>query len=94
MKNSTLFLIQSPSNNRDKIWNQLAQMAQSDDHIVIMGDTTWAIPATVFSCHAHLYCLENGLCLLSNENSEHIKVIDYAAFADLVLQFKRCITLK
>lgn len=94
MENSALFLIQSSYNNLDKIWEQLAQMAQSDDHIVIMGDASLAIPATVFSRYAHLYCLENELGLLSNENCEHIKVIDYAAFADLVLQFKRCITLK
>lgn len=94
MKNSALFLIQSSYNNLDKIWEQLAQMAQSDDHIVIMGDASLAIPATVFSLYAHLYCLENELSLLSNENQEHVKVIDYAAFADLVLQFKRCITLK
>lgn len=94
MENSALFLIQSSYNNLDKIWEQLAQMAQSDDHIVIMGDASLAIPATVFSSHAHLYCLENELSLLSNENQEHVKLIDYAAFADLVLQFKRCITLK
>lgn len=94
MENSALFLIQSSYNNLDKIWEQLAQMAQSDDHIVIMGDASLAIPATVFSRYAHLYCLENELSLLSNENQEHVKVIDYVAFADLVLQFKRCITLK
>ncbi|MDH0563160.1 DsrH/TusB family sulfur metabolism protein [Acinetobacter courvalinii] len=94
MENSALFLIQSSYNNLNKIWEQLAQMAQSDDHIVIMGDTCLAIPTTVFSSHAQLYCLENELGLLSIENREHIKVIDYAAFADLVLQFKRCITLK
>lgn len=94
MKNSVLFLIQSPYSNLDKIWDQLEQMAQSDDHIVIMGDATLSVPFTVSTCYPHLYCLSNEQEMLSDGDPERIKPIDYAAFADLVLQFERCITLK
>ncbi|WDZ52719.1 hypothetical protein LF296_08050 [Acinetobacter vivianii] len=94
MKNSVLFLIQSPYSNLDKIWQQLAQMAQSDDHIVLMGDAMLSIPSSVFSHYPHLYCLANEQEMLSKEDQEQVKSIDYAAFADLVLQFERCITLK
>ena len=38
MKNSTLFLVQSPYNNVNKILDELAHMAKADDHIVMMGD--------------------------------------------------------
>jgi len=94
MKNNVLFLIQSPYNNLDKIWNQLVQMAQSDDHIVLMGDATLSIPSSIFSHYPHLYCLTNEEEMLSDEYLEWVKPIDYTAFADLVLQFERCITLK
>ncbi len=69
-------------------------MAQPDDHIVIMGDATLSIPAAVLGRYPHLYCLTNEQTLLADEAREYINPIDYAAFADLVLQFARCITLK
>ena len=94
MQNSTLFLIQSAHQHVDKIWNDLEQMAAITDYIVIMGDAVFQIPNHILHKFPHLYCLEPEQALLNISAQAQITVLGYAAFSDLVLQFKRCISLK
>ncbi|RZF54716.1 hypothetical protein EXE30_05700 [Acinetobacter halotolerans] len=94
MKTNTLFLIQSPYSQLDKMWADVCQMAQADDSIVIMGDAALYIPQTILDRFSHLYCLSSEQSLLNVEIKEHVKIIEYTQFADLVLQFDRCVTLK
>lgn len=94
MKNSTLFLIQSPYNNVNKILDELAHMAKADDHIVMMGDSVLQVTDAVVDTYPNIYCLNNEQSLLQDALKQHIRILEYAQFADLVLQFQRCITLK
>ena len=94
MKNSTLFLVQSPYNNVNKILDELAHMAKADDHIVMMGDSVLQVTDAVVDIYQNIYCLNNEQSLLQDALTQHIRILEYAQFADLVLQFQRCITLK
>ena len=94
MKNSTLFLVQSPYNNFNKILDELAHMAKADDHIVMMGDSVLQVTDAVVDIYPNIYCLNNEQSLLQDALKQHIRILEYAQFADLVLQFQRCITLK
>ena len=94
MENSTLFLIQSPYYNTDKIWIELAQMAHVHDTIVVMGDGLLLLTKKIVDLYPNLYCLSNEQNLLGDEIKSEVKIIEYVEFADLVLQFKRCISLK
>jgi sulfur transfer complex TusBCD TusB component (DsrH family) len=94
MKNSTLFLVQSPYNNVNKILDELAHMAKADDHIVMMGDSVLQVTDAVVDIYPNIYCLNNEQSLLQDALKQHIRILEYAQFADLVLQFQRCITLK
>lgn len=94
MKEATLFLIQAPYLHIEKICKDLSQMAQANDHIVMMSDAVLGISHMVIETYPNLYCLENESALLSEAFKTHVKCINYAQFAELVLQFKRCISLK
>ena len=94
MKNSTLFLVQSPYNNVNKILDELAHMAKADDHIVMMGDSVLQVTDAVVDIYPYIYCLGNEQSLLQDGTKERVRILEYAQFADLVLQFQRCITLK
>ena len=94
MKNSTLFLVQSPYNNVNKILDELAHMAKADDHIVMMGDSVLQVTDAVVDIYQNIYCLNNEQSLLQDALKQHIRILEYAQFADLVLKFQRCITLK
>ena len=94
MKNSTLFLVQSPYNNFNKILDELAHMAKADDHIVMMGDSVLQVTDAVVDIYQNIYCLNNEQSLLQDALKQHIRILEYAQFANLVLKFQRCITLK
>ena len=94
MKNSTLFLVQSPYNNVNKILDELAHMAKADDHIVMMGDSVLQVTDAVVDIYQNIYCLNNEQSLLQDALKQHIRILEYTQFAELVLQFQRCITLK
>ena len=94
MKNSTLFLVQSPYNNFNKILDELAHMAKADDHIVMMGDSVLQVTDAVVDTYPNIYCLGNEQSLLQDGTKKRVRILEYAQFAELVLQFQRCITLK
>ena len=94
MKNRTLFIIQSNYMNTDKILVELAQMAQTEDSIVVLGDALLKLTNTIVDIYPNLYCLSNEQTLLNNEFKPQFKVIEYSEFADLVLEFENCVSLK
>ena len=44
--------------------------------------------------HFSLYCLDSDVNLLNQTNHTQIKILQYSDFADLILEFNHCITLK
>lgn len=69
-------------------------MAQTDDSIIVLGDAVLQITLNIVKDYSNLYCLSNEQTLLNDDVKEHISVIEYTELADLVLQFRRCVTLK
>lgn len=94
MKNPTLFLIQSSYANTPNIWNDLQQLGNSADHIVVMGDAILKLEPIVILTFPNLYCLSNEQPLLNDIFKNQIKILEYAQFADLVLKFEHCVSLK
>lgn len=94
MENSTLFLIQSPYYNTDKTWIELTHMAKVDDHIVMMGDSVLQVTDAVVDTYPNIYCLSNEQSLLQDNLKERVNILEYTQFAELVLQFQRCVSLK
>lgn len=94
MNNSSLFLLQAPYQHTDKIWDELGKIAQAEDYIVVMGDAILKINQAMIDLYPHIYCLNIEQSLLSDDIKNQVNLIEYAQFAELVLKFKRCISLK
>ena len=95
MSDKTLYLVQSSFQQTDSVLNQLEHLYTAHDHIVLMGDAVLFVQDPRILNKQHVAVLENDAEILGKSmNYSHMKVIDYAAFADLCLGFKRCISLK
>lgn len=80
--------------NTDKILVELAQMAQTEDSIVVMGDALLKLTNAIVDIYPNLYCLSNEQTLINTKFKPQFKVIEYSEFADLVLEFENCVSLK
>lgn len=86
-----LYLIQSDYAATPRALAQLAQVYQSGDGVVVMGDAVLH-PQSLKSA-AQVMVLEHDAQMLA-EIPDAVQVLSYAAFADLVLNYTRCIRLK
>lgn len=87
-----LYLIQTDYALTDRAFNRLSQIYQHGDAIVLMGE------AALFSQNAirlfeNCYLLTHDAQLLLHV-PESINLLSYLEFADLSLQYSRCIRLK
>ena len=99
MSDKTLYLVQSTASNTTQCIQQLQLLLDSDDAVVLMGDSVLALNSTdILQFSKPVYVLDLDLQLLPqaviDEFSQQLTVIDYSGFTDLVLNFKRCISLK
>ncbi|MBU3846581.1 MAG: DsrH/TusB family sulfur relay protein [Candidatus Acinetobacter avistercoris] len=110
MNSYTLYLIQSNFANTENALNQLAQIYSPDDAVILMGDAVLHIGSeqlnnllsTTLKIKNTLFILENDAELLpqqtldsiQNSTQHSIQIISYAEFSELVLKYKRCISLK
>lgn len=91
---NTLYLIQSEYSRTPAILDQLDQIYSTDDAVVLMGDAVLVFDSAQLKDKASVYALENDAEILPNQDLSALKIINYAEFSDLVLSFKRCISLK
>lgn len=91
---NTLYLIQSEYAQTEAMLDQLEQIYAIDDAVVLMGDAVLAFDSAQLLNKASVYALENDAEILPKQDLTGLKIIDYAEFSDLVLSFKRCISLK
>lgn len=94
MSNHTLYLIQSNYANTELILTKLNSMITSDDSVILMGDALFFIESEAIKSCSNLYILENDAENLPPIESSATQIIGYDEFSDLVLNFKRCVTLK
>lgn len=93
MLNRTLYLVQSNFHAADNHLNKLANVFTEQDTVVLMGDAVLQHQHEALNNYLNVYALNNDLEILGNISHDLIG-IDYAKFADLCLQFTRCISLK
>lgn len=94
MSDKTLYLIQSCFSQTDRILTQLDQMYSPHDHIILMGDAVLYAHDNRLEQKKNIYILENDAEILPEKCPNHIQLINYVHFAELVLDFTRCISLK
>ncbi|MDR6795130.1 DsrH like protein [Acinetobacter calcoaceticus] len=94
MNPSTLYLVQSTYHNTPNIIDELRDIYQVDDQIIFMGESVAQLSAQVIQQFESVSCLGIEKSLLDTDTLAQINVLDYDQFADLVLTFNRCISLK
>jgi len=94
MNPSTLYLVQSTYHNTSKVIDELRDIYQVGDQIIFMGESVARLSAQVIQQFESISCLGIEKDLLDTDTLAQINVLDYDQFADLVLTFNRCISLK
>ncbi|MNH60950.1 hypothetical protein D3C81_160640 [compost metagenome] len=94
MNPSTLYLVQSTYHNTPNIIDELGHLYQVGDQIIFMGDSVARLSAQIIQEFKSVSCLSIEKDLLDTDTLAQINVLDYDQFADLVLTFNRCISLK
>ena len=94
MSDSTLYLVQSTFAHTDASINTLLQLYANGDAVVLMGDAVLFIEDVRLKNLTNIYVLENDAEILADTLPSSIQLMNYAEFADLVLNFTRSISLK
>lgn len=94
MNPSTLYLVQSSYHSTPKIIDELRNLFRVGDQIVFMGDSVAHLSAEMIQPFESVSCLSIEKELIDTDTLAQVKVLDYDQFADLVLTFNRCISLK
>lgn len=94
MNPSTLYLVQSTYHNTSKVIDELRDIYQVGDQIIFMGDSVARLSTEIIQQFESVSCLSIEKDLLDTDTLAQINVLDYDQFADLVLTFNRCISLK
>lgn len=94
MTEPTLYLIQSDFASTEYVLKQLQKIYSPSDAIVLMGDSALHVQSDLLKDKSPIFMLENDAEILPNQALDAIQIIDYAKFSDVVLSFKRCISLK
>lgn len=94
MSNHTLYLIQSSYAATVHILDQLAQIYAADDQVILMGEAVLLLEHSFLQSLPQIYMLKNDAQLLIQPLPDQVKLLNYADFAALCLQFNRCISMK
>lgn len=93
--NKTLYLVQSDYDRTPLMFEQIAGFYDEYDALVLMGDAVLHYQDPRLSNIQQLYVLQSEVDLLViDQLPQHIKLLTPAEFADVILDFRRCITLK
>lgn len=93
MSDKTLYLIQSSFQHTDAVLNQLERIYSTHDSVVLMGDAVLFAQDPRILNKQYVAVLENDAEILVGSLPTQIQKLSYDQFADLVLDFKRCIRL-
>ncbi len=94
MSNHTLYLVQSNYANTENAFAKIAEMIAAEDSLVLLGDSVLLSHSLLLSKTQNIYVLENDAVNIPKLDLSDLQIINYTQFAELVLKFKRCISLK
>lgn len=91
----SLYLVQSDYEKTLPILERIETIYSENDSIILMGEAVLHYMNQFLIEKSRIYILESELGLLNEELvPSHIKILNPSQFADLVLQYNRCITFK
>lgn len=91
----SLYLIQSDYGKTEVILQRIETFYSEYDSIILMGDAVLHYMNELLINKSRVYILEVERSLMSIDSlPSHIKVLSSSLFADLVLDYQRCITFK
>lgn len=93
MSNQSLYLVQSTFAATDTTLSKLAQIYSVQDTVILMGEAVLKLSHPFVQQLQGLYILDKDAEILVDQMPENVTVISYAEFADICLQYTRCIRL-
>lgn len=95
MRNKSLFLIQSNDAATSQCLDKVLRVHTMADSIILMGDAVLWVEDPRLKYKQNIFILTvDAELLIRDAIPENIQIIDYAAFADLILRYTRCISLQ
>ncbi|KWQ05100.1 MAG: DsrH/TusB family sulfur metabolism protein [Acinetobacter harbinensis] len=93
MSNASLYLVQSDFAATPAALAKLQQLYQASDCVVLMGEALLHVQHTVLQQINSVYVLETDVEILAGQQTQNMQLISYAQFAELCLNYTRCIRL-
>ena len=93
MSNASLYLVQSDFAATPAALAKLQQLYQASDCVVLMGEALLHVQYTALQQINCIYVLETDVEILAGQQTQNMQLISYAQFAELCLNYTRCIRL-
>jgi len=93
MTNKSLYLLQSSFSTTPAALEKLAQVYGPEDSVVLMGESVLQFQLPFLQQLDRIYVLDTDAEILAGQTPAHMQIISYAEFADLCLNYSRCIRL-
>ena len=93
MSNASLYLVQSDFAATPAALAKLQQLYQTSDCVVLMGEALLHVQDTALQQINCIYVLETDVEILAGQQTQNMQLISYTQFAELCLNYTRCIRL-
>ncbi len=93
MSNKSLYLVQSTFSATPSVLAKLQQVHSPEDTIVLMGESVLQLSHPFLQQLNNIYVLDTDAEILAGQKTENLQVISYVEFADICLNYTRCIRM-
>jgi sulfur transfer complex TusBCD TusB component (DsrH family) len=93
MSNKSLYLVQSNFSTTPSVLTKLQQVYSPEDTIVLMGESVLQLQHPFLQPLDKVYVLDTDAEILAGQTTDNLQLISYAEFADICLNYTRCIRL-
>ncbi|SDY71730.1 hypothetical protein [Acinetobacter kyonggiensis] len=93
MSNKSLYLLQSSFSATPAVVAKLEKMYSPKDSVVLMGESVLQFEQPFLQQLNCIYVLDTDAELLAGQKVKNMQIISYAEFADICLNYTRCIRL-
>lgn len=93
MSNKSLYLLQSSFSATPAVVAKLEKMYSPKDSVVLMGESVLQFEQPFLQQLNCIYVLDTDAEILAGKEVKNMQIISYAEFADICLNYTRCIRL-
>ena len=93
MSNKSLYLLQSSFSATPAVVAKLEKMYSPKDSVVLMGESVLQFEQPFLQQLNCIYVLDTDAEILAGKEVKNMQIISYAEFADICLDYTRCIRL-